>query len=117
MIHEVNDGSEVACISAQAVRCPGEDAAELALANVREEFVIHGSLTGRLCRMALAPNLGHVESFALRKLQHLFNLRIDGQHLPFFGFARLPSVEAVANFLFDHRLFLFVICAYQRHCH
>jgi len=45
-----------------------------------------------------ALDLGDIKTLSLSELHHLFDLRINGEDLPFFTFGRFPCVEAVFDF-------------------
>ena len=68
--------AEVARVSAQAIRCPREDAVEFARADIFQEFVEHFSLADGFCGMGFLPDLRDLEPVPLGDLDHLLDLAV-----------------------------------------
>lgn len=97
LVEEVYNRTKVSGVSAQSVRMLDENAAELSLTYVYEEFIENWSLATVLGGMRLSVHIDDIQSFPLRQSQHLVYLRIDGQSLSFFGFAGFPGIEAILD--------------------
>ncbi len=96
-VHEVDDLAEVACVARDTVRCPGEDAVELASLQLFDDLVEDRPLARLFSGVALALQLYDLESLAVGELEHFLDLAIDAQNLPFLALGRFAGIEAVSD--------------------
>ena len=103
-VHEVYDAPEITDVSRNTIRCPGEDAVVFAAPDFLDDLVEHRPLSGLFSRVALALHGHDLKSLALGELEHLLNLAVYGENLPFLGLAAFSCIQTVPDPYGDCRL-------------